>query len=218
MSKTAVVFGATGLVGGHLLQQLLNDPAYRRVIAVSRRRITVENAKLQHVIASFDTLETVKDQLVADCFFCCLGTTRRQVPNREAYYAVDHDYPVAVSKIAKAVGAKTFILVSAVGANPKSANFYIRMKGAAEHDVSACGVERIGVFRPSLLTGHRQTFRFLERFSAILMTVINPFLIGQFSRFRSIPAKQVARAMVALSHHTKPGVTIYHWKEIKKWQ
>lgn len=218
MGKTAVVFGATGLIGGHLLQRLLNDPEYHRVVVVARRNIGIKHPKIQLVIADLYSLAAVKKELVADCFFCCLGTTRKQTPDLGAYYEVDHDYPVAAAEIAKAVGAKTFVLISAVGANPESANFYIKMKGEAERDVIATGLARVCIFRPSLLIGRRKAPRLLERVSAVLMTVINPLLRGRLTRFRSIPAEQVARAMVAVSHRTDPGVIIYHWRDIKAWQ
>jgi len=218
MGKSAVVFGATGLVGRHLLGCLLNDTAYSRIIVVTRKPIDIEHAKIQQVISDFNSIESVKDELVADCFFCCLGTTRRNTPDLDRYYEVDHDYPVWAAHTAKAAGAKTFVLVSAVGANPGSANFYIKMKGETERDVIAAGVERTYIFRPSLLTGHRDTPRVLERVASALMSAINPLLMGKLSRFRSIPAAQLANAMVASSHHTASGVIIYHWKEIKRWQ
>src|SRR5690606_38901450 len=125
----------TGLIGGHLLQRLLNDPGYRRIVVVARRNIGITHPKIQQVTADLHTLEALKNELVGDCFFCCVGTTRKQTPDLNAYYKVDHDYPVAAAKIGKAAGAKTFVLVSAVGANPESANFYLRMKGETERDV-----------------------------------------------------------------------------------
>ena len=218
MGKTAVVFGATGLVGSHLLQHLLNDQAYTRVIAVSRRNIGFKHAKIQTVITELTSIDRVGEELWGDCYFCCVGSTFKQTPNRSAYYAVDHDYPVKAAKIGKVLGVKTFILISAVGANQLSGNFYIKMKGETERDVAMSGIAHIGIFRPSLLTGNRQTPRLIERMSALLMKVINPILQGASSRFRSIPANQLAKAMVAASHHTHPGVTIYNWRDIKKWQ
>lgn len=218
MGKSAVVFGATGLIGRHLLQFLLEDPAYHRVIAVVRRKTGFQHTHLQEVIADFDTLETVKNELVAAVFFCCLGSTRKKTPNLDDYYQIDHNYPVAAAEIAKANGAKTFVLVSAVGANPDSRNFYIKMKGETERDVIKAGVSQTCVFRPSLLTGHRHEKRILERLSAGIMAVVNPLLIGKLNRYRSVPARRVAKAMKEISQQTTPGVAIYYWKDINMWQ
>lgn len=214
--RSAIVFGATGLIGGHLLHELLDNPAYGRVIAVVRRDTGVKHEKLIQLFADFQSLDSIKDQLVADDVFCCLGTTRKKTPDLEAYYRVDHDYPVAAAALTKANGAKAFLLVSAIGADAASKNFYLRMKGAAERDVIAAEIPCTHIFRPSLLTGTRAEKRWLESFSQGLFRLINPLLINGLTKYRSIPAAWVAKAMSRVAGDVRSGVRIYYWRDIKQ--
>jgi len=214
--KTAIVFGATGLIGGHLLQGLLDDPAYGKVIAVVRHDMGIKHPNFQQLFADLQSIDDIKEQLVADDVFCCLGTTRKKTPNLQAYYRIDHDYPVAAAELTKAMGAKAFLLVSAVGADAESANFYLRIKGETERDVVAVGLERTHIFRPSLLTGNRPEKRWAETASESLFKAINPLLINGLSKYRSIPAAWVARAMRKAAEREHGGVHVYHWKAIKQ--
>src|SRR5690606_38004382 len=174
----------------------------------------IKHPKLQEIISDFHSLGTIKSELVADCFFCCLGTTLKQTPDRASYYQVDHDYPVAIAEIGRANGAVFFALVSAVGANPKGINSDTKMKGETERDVIARKIDKTCIFRPSLLTGRREETRMLERLSMGIMTSLNPLLIGRLSRYRSISAYHVAKSMRQASHDAKPGVNFYYWKDI----
>lgn len=216
MQKTAIIFGATGLIGGHLLQRLLDSPAYGKVIAVVRRNLPLEHPKLTTLIADFQTIESVKDQLVGDDVFCCLGTTRRKTPDLKEYYRIDHDYPVAAARLTAAKGATSFSLVSAIGANPNSSNFYIRMKGETERDVQSVGFEYIHIFRPSLLKGNRNESRWMESVAEGLFTVIDPLLMGNLKRYRSITGTDVAHAMFAAAQQPTTGTEIYYWNEMKQ--
>lgn len=215
MQKSAIIFGATGLIGGQLLRLLLDNPVYGKVIAVVRRDMGINHPKLTQLIADYQSINDVKEYLLADDVFCCLGTTRKKTPDMKAYYQVDHDYPLAAAKITKKNGAKAFVLVSAIGANPDSRNFYLRMKGEVERDIQAVGFEHLHVFRPSLLTGRRKEKRCLETASEILFSLVNPLLIAGLRRYRSIPAAAVAKAMDGAAQRQARGTFIYYWNTIK---
>jgi len=218
MGRSAVVFGATGLIGGHLLQYLLKDPGYRRVTAVVRRPTGIQDSNFQEVISDFYTIRAVGDKLHGDVYFCCLGSTRKKTPRLGAYYRIDHDYPVAAAEIAKANAVQTFVLVSAIGANPNSRNFYMKTKGETERDVIKAGIPQTLIFRPSLLTGRRTENRMLERLASGVMALANPLLVGKMSRYRSVQARSVAGAMKKLSEQTFSGTATFYWRDIKTWQ
>lgn len=213
--KSALVFGATGLIGGHLLQELLNSPVYGDVRAVVRREIANSHPKLRQLVSDYQSINELKADLAADDIFCCLGTTREKTPNLQDYYRIDHDYPVMAARLAKACGGQTFLLVSAVGADAGSSNFYLRMKGETERDVSTVGFKKLHIFRPSLLTGRRQETRWLERLSEGLLAVINPLLIGRWKRYRSIPAATVACAMYRAAQRDITGIHIHYADEMR---
>jgi len=215
--KTAILFGATGLVGGHLLRELLNSSSYRTVTAVVRHDVGFSHPNLTQLFADLQSVNDIKTQVVADDVFCCVGTTRKKTPDLKDYYRIDHDYPVAAARLAKAVGARTFVLVSAVGANAKSTNFYLRMKGETERDVVAEGPAHTHIFRPSLLTGNRAEKRWAETLSTGFFKLINPLLIRKLSKYRSVPAAWVAKAMSRVTERENgAGVRIYYWNDIRK--
>lgn len=214
--RSAIVFGATGLVGGYLLNTLLADPLYANVTAVVRRDIGQRHDKLKLLIADLQTINKVKHALTGDDVFCCLGTTRKKTPDLDAYYRIDHDYPVRAAELTKAMGASAFVLVSALGANVASRNFYLRMKGETECDVLAVGFERTHLFRPSLLMGSRNEKRWAEELGQGISMFINPLLINGLSKFRSIHIEPLARAMVRAAADDRAGVRIYYWKDIKR--
>lgn len=214
--KTAILFGATGLIGGHLLRELLDNPAYAMVIAVVRRELGIKHEKLKQLYADFPSVAKIKDQLVADDVFCCLGTTRRKTPDLDEYYCIDHDYPVAAARYTKENGASAFLFVSAVGANPASTNFYLRMKGETERDIVGLGFEQTHLFRPSLLTGPRSEKRPLETLGYYLLKIVNPLLIKRLSKYRAVPAVWVSKALYQVATTGDSGVHTYYWADIKK--
>ena len=210
--RTALVAGATGLVGGHLVRQLLEEDAYAKVTTVARRPFEgVSSAKFESIIADFDTLEISLTGTAADDAYCALGTTIKKAGSQAAFRTVDHDYIVSFARAAKAAGAKCFMLVSAIGADPSSSVFYSRVKGETEEAVAAVGFETLHIFRPGLILGERTERRTLEGIGMAIAPRLNPLMLGPARAYRSIPAPVIARAMrgAALSGLTGRHVHTY---------
>jgi len=211
---TALLFGATGLIGAHLLRGLLASPDYTQVIAVTRRPLTLNHPKLTVLIGDADSLPALAPRLVADEVFIALGTTRAQTPDEAAYYRIDHDYPVEAARIARHNGARAVLLVTAVGAKAASGQFYLRTKGETERDVTALQFGATHIFRPSMLMGERAEHRPVERLFIALAHIVNPVLLGPADRFRGIDAADVAQAMIAAARSGATGLRIHHWREM----
>lgn len=219
-AKTATLIGATGLVGGELLSLLLNDPYFEAVRILVRRPFNVAHPKLQKKLVDFsdnDSLLVALDG--SDVVFVAVGTTQKKVKgDQAAYRKVDHDIPVHAARFASMVGCKTFVLVSAVGANSKSKNFYLRLKGEVENEIRELahrgkGLDSIHIMRPSMLLGHREEFRMGEKIGNPLMKVFS-FLLP--AKYKPIYSKDVAKAMIAASKKTEQGVFVYEYEDMKR--
>lgn len=212
--RTAAVLGATGLVGGLCLDLLLADPAWHRVTPVVRRPTGRAHPRLTEAVADFDRLEAAGDALAVDDVFCCLGSTIRKAGSQQAFYRIDHDYPVAAARLASERGATRFFLVTAVGGSPDSRVFYNRVKGEVERDVAAVPFEGVGIFRPSLILGPREERRPAESAAQVLMPLITPLLVGPLRKYRAVEAGDIARAMLRLAREGVRGVRIVESDEI----
>ncbi len=198
-TRSALVAGASGLVGGFLLDGLLENPQYREVCSLGRRALPRQHPKLTQRTVDFARLE---DEALpsTDDAFCCLGTTIKKAGSQEAFRAVDHDAVLAFAKAARKAGARRFLLVSALGANARSRIFYNRVKGETEEDLKSVGFESLVILRPSLLLGERAESRPGEHVATVVTKALGP-LLRPFSS-RPIEARTVARAMVALARET----------------
>jgi uncharacterized protein YbjT (DUF2867 family) len=213
--KTAIVFGSSGFVGSHLLSELLNNSDYGQVTAVGRKSLNITHPRLRTVIADYNSLADVKSEIAADEVFIALGTTRKNSPKEADYYQVDHDYPVLAARIAKANGAKSVFLVTAVGANPNSKVFYTRTKGETERDVIALNFEHAHIFRPSMILGNRKEKRSgMEAALVKFWSALNPLLIWKADKYKGITAEDVAKAMVQSAKNQTEKLKIYHWREM----
>jgi len=199
--KNALIAGAAGLVGGYLLRRLLAHPSYARVEILVRRELPIRDPKLTQHIVEFARLSDGAPGVAPDDVFCCLGTTIRKAGSEEAFRRVDYDYPLALARLAKAAGAGKFLMVSALGADPKSAVFYNRVKGEVEQAIAAIGLPAAYSFRPSLLTGPRAEHRPGEKIGIAVGKLIAPLLIGALRKYRPIHADTVAAAMVYAANH-----------------
>lgn len=210
--RVALLAGASGLVGGHCLRLLLAEPAYGRVIALGRRALPLQHPKLEQKLVDFAHIADLVPR--ADDVFCCLGTTIKRAGSQAVFRRVDHDYVVALAQAAKGAGARRCLLVSAVGANPRSRIFYSRVKGEVERDVGAVPFAAVHIFRPSLLVGERHEPRPLERLSALLFGALAPLLVGPLRSYRPIAAQTVAQAMLRAALGTATGVHVHAYEQM----
>lgn len=204
--RSALMAGATGAVGRHLLSRLLADDDYDSVHVLTRRPIAATEAKLHVHEVDFDKLDQHAALFDVDDVFCCLGTTIKQAGSREAFRRVDHDYVVNMAQLASEAGASRFLMISAVGADSKSMFFYSRVKGDTERDVIDCGPATIHFVQPSLLMGERTEHRPGEAISQKIMPLFNPLLAGSLSKYRSVKTEEVAEKLVDLAKNGAEGV------------
>ncbi|TDG37222.1 NAD-dependent epimerase/dehydratase family protein [Pedobacter changchengzhani] len=216
MSKKAILIGATGLIGADLLGKLLASSAYSEVLVITRKEVKNTNTKLKQLIIDFEDLNKHADKITGDDVFCCIGTTAKKTPDKALYKKIDYQYPFDVAKIAFANGAKSYHLVSSMGADANSSIFYSRTKGEIERDLKLVGFESLNIYQPSLLVGDRKEDRFLEGFMFGLMKVINPLLIGRLKKYRSIKIEKVASAMLSQANKNLKGIFTYPSDEIEE--
>ena len=218
--KKAIVFGASGFVGSHLLSGLLSSPDYEQVTAVARKNLNITDPKLRVpklrvLIGDYDSLPDLKSEIAADEVFIALGTTKAKSPVEAEYYKVDHDYPVLAARIAKERGAKSVFLVTAVDANPNAKFFYVRTKGETERDVIALNFEHTNIFRPSMIVGDRKENRsMLEGALMKFWPALNPLLAWKDGKYKGITGEDVAKAMVRSAKNQTDKLKIYEWKEM----
>jgi len=214
--KSALIAGSTGLIGSELLQDLLEGKEYDKVVAIVRRPLGIHHPKLEEKLVDFDKLGEYNDIFAVDDVFCCLGTTIKKAKTKEAMWKIDVDYPVAIAKLASSKGAKKFLLVSSMNADPNSPIFYSKMKGMLEEEIKRIPFESIAIFRPSLLLGERQEFRLGERTAAAIFTKV-PFLFaGPFKKYKAIEGKTVASAMYKAAQQAKSGIIVYPSEQIQE--
>jgi len=216
MAYKAVLAGATGLIGSELLKILLAEPDYDQVLVVSRKSAGISHPKLKELIIDFDKLGEYAHEINGHVVFSCLGTTRNKTPDKNIYRKIDHDYPVKLAQLAAQNGVEQYHLVSSLGADSKSANYYIRFKGETEEDVKQSGIKSIHIYQPSFITGDRKEFRFAEKILIGLSFVLDPLLIGGLKKYRSIQAKTIARAMFNQSIKNSEGIFVYPSDKIKE--
>lgn len=199
MKKTAILLGATGLTGSKLLQLLLQDDRFQKVVVLTRRSTHISHEKLEeHIIDLFSLEEYPVLFQAADVVFCCIGTTKAKTPDKELYYRIDHGIPVATARMTKKNNIPTFIVISAVGANSKSRFSYNRIKGEMERDVLELDIKNTYILQPSLISGDREEKRTGENLAEKLMQVFDFFIP---SKLKIISADTIAKAMLHIAHH-----------------
>ena len=209
MSRTALVAGATGLVGGALLRQLLARSEYGEIRVLGRRPPALEAGMLRFVASDFTNLGELGAELAADDVYCCLGTTLRKAGSRAAFERVDYHMVVDLARAAHKAGARRFLVVSAVGASKASPAFYSRVKARMEAAVSELPFESVQIVRPSLLLGARTELRAGERLGQKLAPLLSPFMVGPLAKYRPVEAAAVAAALVQLAFADVRGTHVH---------
>lgn len=192
---TATIIGATGLIGGYLLEELLKNDLYDTIRILVRRPVEFNHPKLEQKLVDFSDTESFRLALEgSDTVFCAIGTTQQKVKgDKAAYRKIDYDITVNAAKFCKLNGCETFLFVSSVGANSQSNNFYLKLKGEIEEAVKAVGLKSVYIMQPSFLVGDRKDFRLGEKIVQWVMLVFS-FLIPK--KYKPVKAKDVSREMV----------------------
>jgi len=211
-TSIATIIGATGLIGSHILKQLCVDSTFSEIRVVVRHPFEYPDTKVKIVVLKFTDTDALRGVISgSDVVFCAVGTTRSETPDLQEYRKVDLDIPVNTALISAGTGVRSFQLVSSIGANAQSSNFYLQIKGEVEVAVSKLHIPSINIFRPSLLLGERSKPRLAEKIAAVLM---KPFYFLIPDKQKPIEATCVARAMIQAAKLQRPGVNVYHYSEM----
>jgi uncharacterized protein YbjT (DUF2867 family) len=203
--RSALILGATGLVGAHCLDHLLVDPDYDSVHVIGRRPTGRKSTRLKEHVGDLSGMESYSRFFAVDVVFCCLGTTIRKAGSRDAFRKVDLVFPETAARLADEMGAEQYVLVSSVGADPSSKVFYSRVKGEVEQAVSRYGFRKVVIARPSLLLGDRNERRIGEMVASAVLWPMSPLMVGRLARYRPVQARAVARALIAAAREMPPG-------------
>jgi uncharacterized protein YbjT (DUF2867 family) len=197
-NKTAIVFGATGLVGNLLLEELIKNGQYSCIRIFVRQSTGLSYPGLEEIITDFSDIKAEGSRLKGDDLFICLGTTIKKAGSVENMEKIDRDLPIEIANIARLNGIKRVAVVSSIGADKGSRNYYLRIKGEMEAGILDAGIEKVVIVRPSMLMGERKEKRPGEIAGKVVMNVFRPVLSGKLLRFRAIHARDVAKAMILL--------------------
>ncbi len=200
--KTAVLFGATGLTGNLVLGILAKDERYEKIRVFTRSELTVNSDKIEVIVTDLENLDSLADNIKGHDLFCCLGTTIKKAGSKENFRKVDFEFPVKIAEIASKNEVPNFILISSIGADPQSSNFYLKTKGEAEEAIQKSGFKKLVILRPSMLLGKRKEFRLLEEAGKLVMLPLKFILKGRLRKYRAIDAERVAKAMVKFANIT----------------
>lgn len=203
----ALIIGASGLSGEFCLRQLLTDNAYTKVIAYVRKPLNITNPKLEEVIIDFDNIPASATKITGDHLFICFGTTLKKAGSKENQFKIDYTYPVEFSKIAKQNGVSKVAVVSSIGANPHTSNFYLETKGKMEEALLNLNFETTCIVRPSFLLGPRKEVRIGEKMGILVFKAFSFFLSGSLKKYRAIHVEKVAKCMIE-TLKTKTGIQI----------
>jgi len=211
--RIAGIVGSTGLIGSKLPELLLNDAYFNKIRLIGRRPIEYNNPAVNVKVIDFSDNESYRSAINGcDAVFCAVGTTQKKVKgDKVAYYRVDYDIPVNAAQFCEDTGCPVFLLVSSVGADSRSKNFYLKLKGEVEDKIQGMKIASVSVFRPSMLLGKRREFRFGEEVAKAISVPLT-FLFP--SKYKPVKAENVARAMIAASKRAAPGFNVYHYKEM----
>jgi len=198
--KTALLFGSSGLVGGHLLNQLIKDTNYSKIKLFVRLVPEINDPKVEIIKTDFNNLQNHKEDIKGDDCFFCIGTTKKNSPDKDEYKRVELEIPKEVAQIAKSNLVNSFIFVSALYANPKSSGEYIRFKGQVEEELKTLNFTKLGIMRPSFLIGNRKEKRVSETIGIFVFKLLSPLLLGPLKKMKPIHSEIVASAMIAATN------------------
>jgi uncharacterized protein YbjT (DUF2867 family) len=214
-ARTAIVFGATGLVGNLLLEELINSAAYSAIKIFVRQSTGISGPLVEEIITDFSDPDSLSARLTGDDLFICLGTTIKKAGSVANMEKVDRDLPVKITELAHKNGLRNIAVISSIGANENSKNYYLRIKGEMEKGILSLNIENTVIVRPSMLFGERKEKRTGEKVGKVVMKVVQPVLSGKLLKYRAIHARDVAKAMILLLKEKKEK-TIFESDELQK--
>jgi len=214
--KTALIIGSTGLIGSQLLQLLLESNDYDTVISFVKRDTGITHPKLKQYVINFDNPESYKEYVVGHDFFCTIGTTINKSKSKAAFRKVDFEYPHFFAKIAIENNIDHFLIISSLGANIKSNNFYLKTKGEIETFLRASRLKKVSILRPSLLLGNRTEYRWGEKMAATFSKIFSFAFLGKLKKYKPIESRIVAKAMYEIAQQNNKEFTIYESDRIQE--
>ena len=198
--KTALVFGSSGLVGGHLLNQLIENDNYNKIKIFVRSEPKNHNPKIEIIKTDFNNLENHKEDIKGDDCFFCIGTTKQNSPDKNEYRRVELDIPKKIAQIAKSNSVNSFVFVSSGYADPKSSGDYLKFKGEVEEELKRLNFPKLGIMRPSFLLGDRKEKRVGEKIGIFVFKLLSPLFLGPLKKMKPIHSETVAKAMIKITN------------------
>ena len=211
--KTAIIFGSTGLVGSSLLNQLINNSNYSKIKIFVRSSPDITNPKVEIINTDFYNLEKNKNLIIGDDCFFCIGTTKKNSPDKNEYRKVELDLPKQIAQICKSNYVKTFIFISSGFADPNNSGDYLKFKGLVEEEIKSLNFEKIGILRPSFLLGNRKENRIGEKIGIFIFKLLSPLFVGPIKKMKPIHSDIVARSMIKIANSDLQK-TVYESNEI----
>jgi uncharacterized protein YbjT (DUF2867 family) len=211
--KTALLFGASGLVGNHLLNQLISNNNYSKIKLFVRSTIDISDPKIEIIQTDFNNLENHKEDIIGDDCFFCIGTTKKNSPDKNEYRRVELDVPKEIAQIAKSNSVNSFVFVSSGYADPKSSGDYLKFKGEVEEELKKLNFPKLGIMRPSFLLGDRKEKRVGEKIGIFVFKLLSPLFLGPLKKMKPIHSATVAKAMIAITQNDS-SKTIFESNEI----
>ena len=213
--KTALVFGSSGLVGGHLLSQLIENDDYNKIKIFVRSEPEINDPKVEIIKTDFNNLENHKEDIKGDDCFFCIGTTKQNSPDKSEYRRVELDVPKQIAQITKSNSVNSFVFVSSGYADPKSSGDYLKFKGEVEEELKRLNFPKLGIMRPSFLLGDRKEKRVGEKIGIFVFKLLSPLFLGPLKKMKPIHSATVAKAMIAITQNDS-SQTIFESNEISE--
>ena len=198
--KTALIFGSSGLVGKNLLNQIINNSNYSKVKIFVRSSLEISDQKVEIINTDFKDLQKIKNLIIGDDCFFCIGTTKKNSPDKSEYRRVELDLPKKIAQISKSNNVKSFIFVSSGFADPKNSGDYLKFKGLVEEEIKSLNFEKIGILRPSFLLGNRKENRVGEKIGIFIFKLLSPIFVGPIKKMKPIHSEKVAKAMIKIAN------------------
>ena len=213
--KTALLFGASGLVGSHVINQLISNNNYSKIKLFVRSSINISDPKIEIIQTDFNNLENHREDIKGDDCFFCIGTTKKNSPDKNEYKRVELEVPKQIAQIAKSNLVNSFVFISSGYADPKSSGDYLKFKGEVEEELKRLNFPKLGIMRPSFLLGDRKEKRTGEKIGIFVFKLLSPLFLGPLKKMKPIHSATVAKAMIAITQNDNSQI-IFESNEISE--